>query len=169
MVGLLPPVLLVALLGLTLGAWAIASAGHSARRKRLKELARRWQLHYAPGDPFRLSGKIAGLLPAPASADTRVRDMIYGRSDGCHCQIFTVHYTLGLVGIKRRARQVVGRIESHHQGPSAQTAAPCLVQADPTLRLIEQYEQVHQRLMDRIAQAAEHGRDEPPVPSSPAR
>ena len=43
-----------------------------ARRRRLRALAARWQMHYTPGDRFRLAPRVAARLPAAGAAAVTV-------------------------------------------------------------------------------------------------
>jgi hypothetical protein len=133
---MIPPLLFFAILVAgTIAALLVQLAVDRIYHRRLVQLARDWQMHYAPDDRFNLAPRVAERLSLPGASDVRVVDLIYGMEKGLRRYVFAAHYTRGVVRWKRRARCVASLSESKH-GWSALKVAP----AD--LSLIEQYRNV---------------------------
>ncbi len=105
---------------------------------RLRQLAARWQMHYTPGDRFRLAPRIAPRLGVPGAATVRVQDVIYGREGDFYRYYFTTHYTTGVLKRKVDERSVCTLIERKDREQGADRGA--LVVAPGELTVVEQYE-----------------------------
>ena len=117
----------VALLILAVWLTGVAAAADALVRRRraraLRQLAVEWGMNYSPIDPFRIARKIAAAFPVPGAADLHVADLIYGSDRGRYRYVFTIQFTVGTTGTKRRLIRVAsfseprGRDATEPAGP----------------------------------------------------
>jgi hypothetical protein len=107
-----PTQLLVLMLLVTAGALAAQARARVRRAARLRALASREKAHYSPVDRFGLGPRVAKHFPVPGVADVRVSDLLYRSDERGHRYVFTVDYTRGVLGVKRRVRGVALMAES---------------------------------------------------------
>lgn len=124
------------------------------RRGRLRSLAHKWHMHFAPGDRLRLALRVAPLLPVPGAADVRVRDMIFRTENNQHQYVFTIDYTVGVVRGKVGRSRVAGFQEPVTRGGRLQPHPPVLLLAPQSLCLADAYSHVRDALSKSDAIAA---------------
>ncbi|HZZ43798.1 MAG TPA: hypothetical protein VFE58_12745 [Tepidisphaeraceae bacterium] len=93
-----------------------------ARRKRseqLRLLSESERMNYSRQDRFGFAARVARHFPVPGVADVRVSDLLYRSNDREQRYVFTVDYTRGVLGAKRRLRSVAIMTESSELGASA--------------------------------------------------
>jgi hypothetical protein len=140
----MPPIdLLEILVGLTIVAMAVDRWFRLREQTLYRQLATEHRMHYSPGDPLRLTPRVAAHLSIPGAAGVRVIDLLYRTDEQNHYYIFTAEYTLGAAGPKHRLRRGASFIESKSVSP-IQTAVQL---GDADLPLIQQY----QSLIARVA------------------
>ena len=100
-----PLVLLSTLVVTTLAAWSIDRARRGVAAAAYRRLARSHEMHYSPGDPLRLTPRVAAALPVPGAAAVRVIDLLYRTDAAGHHYVFTAEYTVGVVNVKHRLRR----------------------------------------------------------------
>ena len=134
---LMPPIdLLGCLLLATAGAVAWSRLLHRRGQAEYRRLAVQHRMHYSPADPLRLTPRVAARLPIPGAAAVRVIDLLYRTDDLTHYYIFTVEYTIGVYGPKRRVRQAAGFTES-----KAEEKEPIVIRMGSLdASLVEQYQ-----------------------------
>jgi hypothetical protein len=141
-----PSLYLILLLAILLVV-VLAGGGSEFRcRRRLRACARRWNMHFAPGDRLRLARRIVGQFPVPGAASISVRDLLYRTADNRHQYLFTVDYTVGVIRGKVGRSQVAGFSEPVSRGGRGETAAPVLTLAPPELSGPAAYEHILQTL-----------------------
>jgi hypothetical protein len=113
------------------------------RRRGLRELARGWDMHYSPGDRFRLAARVAERFPVSGAADVRVNDLIYGNEDELYRYIFSAEYTEGVIRSKRRVRRVMTFTEP--KGRSDATKWSAFVLAEKEKPLVDQYKELREK------------------------
>ena len=128
------------LLALLVAATAAAVAVDGVRRRRraaaYRRLAVAHDMHYSPGDPLRLTARVAAALPVPGAAAVRVIDLLYRTDAAGHHYVFTAEYTVGVVNVKHRLRRAAAFDE-----PRNATAAPAAVRLGTAgATLVEQYQ-----------------------------
>ena len=95
-------------------------------------------MHYSPGDPLRLTPRVAAALPVPGAAAVRVIDLLYRTDEAGHHYVFTAEYTVGVVNVKRRVRRAAAFDEGRGSG-----RAPLAVRLGAEqMPLVEQYERL---------------------------
>ena len=135
-----PTQFLLVMLAIAVAALTGQRAIRWRRGGRLRDLARRENMHYSPRDRFRLSDRVAAHFPICGAADVRVFDLIYGIDEGDYRYVFTVDYTMGLIRTKQRLRRVGTFREP--RGPAGEPAPISLRLAPEELPLIQQYERL---------------------------
>ena len=75
-----------------------------------------WGMHYNAGDQLRLATKVLPRLPVPGAANVRVMDLMYGSDRDRYRYVFSVEYTVGVVGPKRRVIRVASLSEPRERG-----------------------------------------------------
>lgn len=131
-----PGLLLVLCVSVVALAVALDVAAHRRRTAALRALAARWGMNYHPADQLRVTPKVLAQFPIPGAANVRVMDLIYGSDRDRYRYVFSVEFTLGLVGPKRRVVRVASLSEPRDRaaaGPVFLNLAP----ADGTL--LDQY------------------------------
>jgi len=106
----------------------------------LRQLAHDWQMHYTPGDRFRLAPRIAAHLPAPGAAAVQIVDIIYGTEGASYRYYFTAHYTTGVLKRKIDHAAVATTTESKDRAISSLGE---LRLAPAHLSIPEQYRHLH--------------------------
>jgi hypothetical protein len=132
----MPPIVLLGiLLAITLTA-VVANRWHNRRGQAVyRRLAIEHRMHYSPGDPLRLTPRVAAQLPLPGAAGVRVIDLLYRTDEKLHYYVFTAEYTIGVVGPKHRVRRAAAFTES-----KSGTETENIVRLGPAdLPLVEQY------------------------------
>ena len=130
--------LMVFLLMCTFGAVIINSWTRRRDQAVYRHLASQHRMHYSPADPLRLTPRVAAHLPIPGAAAVRVLDLLYRTDDLAHHYVFTVEYTVGTYGTKRRLRRAGALVES-----KSETAGPIdVVLGQHGAKLIDQYREL---------------------------
>ena len=133
----MPPLFLLALL---IVATAVAVVADRVARRRAaaayRRLAVAHEMHYSPGDPLRVTPRIAAALPVPGAAAVRVIDLLYRTDAAGHHYVFTAEYTVGVVNAKRRVRRAAAFDEPRGVGD---TPTPVRLAAEGGT-LVQQYE-----------------------------
>lgn len=111
-----------------------------ARRCQFAALAARWGMNYTPRDQFRLTPRAAQKFPVPGAANLHIIDLIYGMQGEHYRYVFTVQYTIGVVGGKRRVSRAACLTDPREKGAD-RTNLPVTL-APGHLRLLEQYERL---------------------------
>ena len=94
----MPPIyFLLILCAATVVALVIQLVRRRSRISDLRRLAQEWQMHYTPGDRFRLGLRVAHALDVPGAAAVRIVDIIYGTEGASYRYYFTTHYTTGVL------------------------------------------------------------------------
>src|SRR5687768_11801393 len=131
-----PGLLLLTCVLFTVAAAAADVAVHRRRSRGLRALASNWGMNYHPADQLRLTPKVLPRLPVPGAANVRVMDLIYGSDRDRYRYVFSVEFTLGLVGPRRRVVRVASLSEPRERG----AAGPVSLNLAPAHgTLIEQY------------------------------
>jgi hypothetical protein len=132
----MPPIVLLGILLAITVAAVIADRWHRRRRQAVyRRLAIEYRMHYSPGDPLRLTPRVAAQLPLPGAAGVRVIDLLYRTDEQSHFYVFTAEYTVGVVGPKHRVRRAAAFTESKSESETAH-----IVRLGPAdLPLVEQY------------------------------
>ncbi len=131
------PLYLLALLVLTTAAAVGVDRGRRRRSATsYRRLAVAHDMHYSPGDPLRLTPRVAAALPVPGAAAVRVIDLLYRTDAAGHHYVFTAEYTVGVVNVKHRVRRAAAFDEPRD---AAATATPTVRLAAEGQPLVEQY------------------------------
>jgi hypothetical protein len=133
-----PTQLLVLMLLITAGALAVQFRARTRRARRLRDLASRERMHYSPVDRFGLAPRVAKYFPSPGVADVRVADLLYRSDDGGHRYVFTVDYTRGVLGVKRRVRGVA--LMTEPKPVPGREVPPTIKLGDAARPIVGQYE-----------------------------
>src|SRR5688572_4386204 len=131
-----PGLLLLTCVLFTVAAAAADVAVHRRRSRGLRVLASQWGMNYHPADQLRLTPKVLPRLPVPGAANVRVMDLIYGSDRDRYRYVFSVEFTLGLVGPKRRVVRVASLSEPRERGA---TGPVSLTLAPEKGKLLDQY------------------------------
>lgn len=107
---------LLGLLALAAVAVALDVIVHRRRSRQLRALATQWRMNYHAADQLRITPKVIAKLPIPGAANVRVLDLIYGSDAGGYRYVFSVEYTVGLTGPKRRLVRVASLTEPRRPG-----------------------------------------------------
>jgi hypothetical protein len=139
---MLPLLHLYAIVAITLLAYGLTRYDRSRRRKQLQRVAGELELTYAANDPFRLAGRIVDAFPVPGAARLVVTDVLYGTRGGDNfLYLFTVHYTIGAVRVKKRLYRVSTFVEPL-AGPPSQTGIQRISVAPDKLAWLDQYREL---------------------------
>lgn len=131
-----PGLLLILCLAATAAAAILDAVSHRRRGTALRALAAQWGMNYHPGDQLRLTPKVLPHLPIPGAANVHVLDLLYGSDRDRRRYIFSLEYTVGLVGPKRRVVRVASLSEPRERG----AAGPVVLNLAPGEgTLIDQY------------------------------
>ena len=131
-----PGFLLLALIAVMALAVCLDVYAHRRRTRALRELATQWRMNYHPADQLRVTPRVLSHFPIPGAANVRVMDLIYGSDRDRYRYVFSVEFTVGLVGPKRRVVRVASLSEPRDRagaGPVSLNLAPAQG------RLIDQY------------------------------
>lgn len=131
-----PGVFLFLCLGVVALAVALDVAAHRRRTGRLRALATSWRMNYHPADQLRITPKVLPQFPIPGAANVRVMDLIYGSDRDRYRYVFSVEFTVGLVGPKRRVVRVASLSEPRVRGGAG---AVFLTLAPAEGTLLDQY------------------------------
>ena len=145
-----PLILLLILIALTIGARIAQRLAIRRRQDVFRQLAREWEMHFSAADHLRLAERLAAAFPVPGAAAIHVTDLIYGSRQHQHRFIFTVDYTLGLTGPRRRVRRAAACVEQKSPGPLRPGLCPIVVSTHTPL--IDQYRPLHEVLYKPEAQ-----------------
>jgi hypothetical protein len=116
------------------------------RRRKLRTCARKWNMHFAPGDRLRLARRIAEQFPVIGAANISVRDLLFRTEDSRHQYLFTVDYTVGVIRGKVGRSTVAGFSEPVARGSRFHSVPPILSLAPANLSGPAAYEFVLQAL-----------------------
>ena len=111
-----PGLLLLACVLLTALAGAVDVTAHRRRSRVLRAIASQWRMNYHPADQLRLTPKVLPHLPIPGAANVRVMDLIYGSERDRYRYVFSVEFTIGVSGPKRRVVRVASLSEPRERG-----------------------------------------------------
>jgi len=117
-------------------------------RLAIAELARQWNMHYVSDDRFRLSDRVAEMLPIPGAAQVRVTDLIYGNEGDGYRYVFSAWFTEGVISSKRRRVRVATFHEPSGAEADDRGAGPLIV-APEGGSILAQYQQVRDMLAKR--------------------
>ena len=131
-----PGLLLLGCLAVTAFAGMLDVAAHRRRSRTLRAIASRWRMNYHPADQLRLTPKVLPHLPIPGAANVRVMDLIYGSERDRYRYVFSVEFTMGVSGLKRRVVRVASLSEPRERGG---TGAVSVVLAPEEGSLADQY------------------------------
>ena len=136
-----PLVFLMALVGITLGAWGAQKVVDSRRHGKLAKLARAWEMQFVAEDRLMIGPRIAPHLPIVGAADVVVSDLMYATEKGRRRYLFTCEFGVGVVSARRRQRRVVGFAE----GVSGEEISRVVIGPEDRA-LAEQYGAVHDEI-----------------------
>lgn len=134
-----PGLLLLGCVLFTALAVALDVASHRRRARALRTLASQWRMNYHPADQLRLAAKVLNRLPVPGAANVRVMDLIYGSDRDRYRYVFSIEYTVGVVGAKRRIVRVASFSEPRNRAADAATSTGSIILAPAEGPLVEQY------------------------------
>jgi hypothetical protein len=143
-----PSLFFLLTLAVTAVAMFLQALARRGQRRRLRELADEWKMHYSPDDRFQLSDRVVEVLPVPGAARVRVSDLIYGNENNGYRYFFAASFTEGVIRAKRRGVQVATFHESRDRDRAA--GAPPLMVADNHLPVLEQYRELYERISKSI-------------------
>ncbi len=148
----MPPALyLLFLLVILLVLVVVGAISRYRCRRLLRSCARKWNMHFAPGDRLRLGRRIAGRFPVTGAANISVRDLLFRTNASRHEYLFTVDYTVGIIRGKSGRSCVAGFSEPVSRGsPAASAAPPRLLIAPAELSGPEAYESVLNQLTPQV-------------------
>jgi len=134
-----PGALLLVCLTVTAIGVGLDVAAHRRRARALRALASLWRMNYHPADQLRIAGKVLSRLPVPGAANVRVMDLIYGSDRDRYRYVFSLEYTIGVIGPKRRIVRVATFSEPRGRGeqPAGHSALVTLAPAKGSL--VDQY------------------------------
>jgi hypothetical protein len=135
-----PLLLLIGLVLLTVAATVLDRIGRGREHAIYRKLAADHGMHYSPGDPLRVTPRVAGHLPIPGAAAVRVIDLMYRTDESTHFYVFTAEYTIGTMDARKRVRRVATWSEPKAM-PETGTSAPVVVASD-AVGVVEQYRQM---------------------------
>lgn len=147
-----PLFFLILLIAITGVAAIVARSMRQRGARRIEELARGWNLRFAPEDRFHLSLQVASLIPIPGAADVVVRDIIYRQDSGCYWYLFTVEYTVGVLRTKH-GRCAAGVLTESRTCPTGQAYSPVTL-GSRDLPLEDQYTALHEQFFASAGCAA---------------
>ncbi len=131
-----PLVLLVLLVTATAAAVVVDRGRRRAAAAAYRRLAVSHEMHYSPGDPLRITPRVAAALPVPGAAAVRVIDLLYRTDAAGHHYVFTAEYTVGVVNIKHRVRRAAAFSEPR----GAAVPVPAIRLGVEGTPLVRQYE-----------------------------
>jgi hypothetical protein len=109
------------LIAVTVAAYLISRFDRRRHGRVLQRVAAELDMNYSAADPFGLAIRIADRFPVPGAARLTISDLVYGIQGGRYRYIFTAHYTVGAVRMKKRASRVVMYSEPANQAPRGTT------------------------------------------------
>jgi hypothetical protein len=112
----------------------------------LRDLAVRWHMNYSPGDPLRLTPRIAAVFPVPGAAHITITDLVYGLETDLYRYYLATEFTVGLTRSKKRIRRVITFTEP--RTGESRAFSPMLV-APADLSLVEQFDCLHKETVNR--------------------
>jgi hypothetical protein len=139
-----PTMFVLSLLALTVGAYWLWRRLRHHQKLILRELATRWQMHYAAEDLFRLAGRLAHIFPVRDAADLRIAHVIYGVEGDCYRYYVTAEFTVGALYRRRRERRAVVLSEPREKDDPVWGDRVSVTLAPAGGTLLAQYEQLHQ-------------------------
>jgi hypothetical protein len=111
-----PAIYLLFLLAILFAAVVTGAMSRFRRRRKLRICARKWNMHFAPGDRLRLARRIAEQFPVIGAANISVRDLLFRTEESRHQYLFTVDYTVGIIRGKVGRSTVAGFSEPVSRG-----------------------------------------------------
>jgi len=87
------------------GAWVIWAKLRARHVRALRALATQRGFRYVEQDVLGIARRLAEGFPVVGAADLVVSDVAYRQEEGGYRYVFTAHYTLGVVRLKRRVRR----------------------------------------------------------------
>jgi hypothetical protein len=141
-----PAIYLLFLLAILFAAVVAGAMSRFRRRRKLRICARKWNMHFAPGDRLRLARRIAEQFPVIGAANISVRDLLFRTEESRHQYLFTVDYTVGVIRGKVGRSTVAGFSEPVSRGSRIHSNPPVLSVAPPNLSGPAAYEYVLEKL-----------------------
>src|SRR5688572_7241313 len=117
------------------------------RRGQIRKLAQEWQMHYTPGDRFKLGTRVATELGVPGAASVRVEDVIYASEGDSYRYYFTAVYTAGVLKRQTDHRRVCTATEKKERSSINEIAA--LELGPMELPVVEQYRRLRSSATSR--------------------
>jgi hypothetical protein len=141
-----PVIYLLFLLAILFAAVVTGAMSRFRRRRKLRICARKWNMHFAPGDRLRLARRICEQFPVIGAANISVRDLLFRTEESRHQYLFTVDYTVGVIRGKVGRSTVAGFSEPVSRGSRFHSTPPMLSVAPPNLSGPAAYEYVLEKL-----------------------
>jgi len=116
---MIPAQCLIILIAMTTIAAVAETVVVHSRRCKLRDLGKKWEMHFAAGDQLRLADRLAGKLPILGAANICVMDLLFSTDQNVHRYIFTVEFGVGVIRGKRRRWRVGGFQEPVSRGATA--------------------------------------------------
>jgi hypothetical protein len=116
---MIPAQCLIILIAMTTIAALAETVVVHLRRCMLRNLGKKWEMHFAAGDQLRLADRLAGKLPILGAANICVMDLLFSTDQNVHRYIFTVEFGVGVIRGKRRRWRVGGFQEPISRGITA--------------------------------------------------
>ena len=110
----------------------------------LRSVAVAWHMNYSPGDPLRLTPRIAAAFPVPGAAHIAITDLVYGLEGDHYRYYLATEFTVGLTRSKKRIRRVITFTEP--RSGEYRTFSPMLV-APVDLGIEEQFQELRKQVM----------------------
>jgi hypothetical protein len=110
----------------------------------LRGIALTWHMNYSPGDPLRLTPRIAAAFPVPGAAHVAITDLVYGLEGDHYRYYLATEFTVGLTRSKKRIRRVITFTEP--RSGENRSFSPMLV-APAELTVVEQFHELRKQVM----------------------
>jgi hypothetical protein len=120
--------------------------------KQLRAVAISWDMNYSPGDPLRLTPRIAAAFPVPGAAHIAITDLVYGLDRDHYRYYLATEFTVGLTRSKKRIRRVITFTEPRTGVNRA--FSPMLV-APADLGIVEQFHELRKQVLAQPVPAVE--------------
>jgi hypothetical protein len=124
---------LLALVGLTIVGLVVESVRRRRQVEAVRSLARAWRMNFARRDTLRLTARVAAQLPLPGAAALRISQVIYGSAGDTYRYVFTLQYTLGVTGPKRRFTRVATFTEPRDRRRGGETVLTLGAEVGPLI------------------------------------
>ena len=139
-----PSLFFLLTLSVTTASLLLYSFARRAHRRKLRELASEWKMHFAPDDRFGLAARVAEMLPIPGAANVRVADLIYGNELDGYRYVFSASFSQGVIRSKKRQTRVATFRESRDRD-RGNGSAP-LILAPEGMSVLQQYQDLRKQM-----------------------